>query len=144
MAALQSHDYAEARKMAKALYQAAPDIPDTLRLLGLVAEQEKHPAEALLYYEKVLKKNPDDLTLMSTMAHLYGDAGKNDQAAAFFMELIKKDPTNPENKYELALIDKKIEKNAEAKDLLERSMKEAETGKNELLKKKIEAALKGL
>lgn len=140
--AMYEKQYGKAEEQAMALHTLFPKDSEILVRLGEIFEQEKKFSQAILYYEKARSNRPKDLLLSSHLAGVYSKAGKPEQAAALWTEVIQKNANDPEPKFELALIDKKLGKKNEAKDLLERALNEAKSRKNQALQNKVEKELK--
>lgn len=143
-AAMYEKKFDEAKKQAFALYRMAPGDPRLLLRIGEIYEAQNQLPQALLYYERVRKAEPRDAYLSAHLAELYAKTGNESRASSLWLELIQNDKNAPEPKLRLALIDKKIGKKEEAKDLLERALKDVEKQKNDGLKSEILNALKGL
>lgn len=141
--ALRTHNEKEIRKQAMALYQISPEEPGVLEIMAEVESKQKHTAQALAFYEKARKLDPENASLESKIARLYYEQGNHERSALEWEALVKKHPHEPDYKYGLALADKKLNKRGEARDLLERALKEAEERQDKDLKKKIEQALAG-
>lgn len=140
---LRQGDFKKAETIGLSLEKAIPGNPKILQSLVDVFNHEKKWAEALTCQEKLKNAEPSTENTVR-LADLYMKNRNPAEAGKIWLDLISKNPNNPSYKYELALVDKKTGKSAEAKDLLNRALKEAAGEHDEALKEKIEAKLRGL
>jgi len=92
--------------------QTDPNFYEThLELADLLLKKGKR-SEAALHYEKILELKSDSFIALMMLGNIRGEEGKLDEAAHYFLQAIKVDPTNPSPHHNLAtifIVQKKID-----------------------------------
>ncbi len=116
----EGHNYLRAGKLQDAanIYQsilaAAPEQPEALHHLGIVAYQLGRFQEALPLISKAVSLTPENATIYSNLGLVFEAVGKADLAESAYRYSIHLQPQNPEALYNLGNICKKQGKLSEA------------------------------
>jgi tetratricopeptide (TPR) repeat protein/peroxiredoxin len=118
---------AEARASFQHAIELAPSYPDTLpnawNNLGLLAARENHTDEAVGYFERALKLNPDHLIALENLGNSYRQQKNWEQARKVLEHAVAVSPGDPESNYSLGMVFAQTNDTARAYDFLQRALK---------------------
>jgi tetratricopeptide (TPR) repeat protein len=94
-------DLAAAQRELQAAGTAAPSAPQPPYLLGLAAKTQNKPEEAITYFQKVLRIDPNDVGANVNLGQLYAQQRKYPEAIAALRLAIAAEPYNATALYNL-------------------------------------------
>jgi tetratricopeptide (TPR) repeat protein len=94
-------DFAGAQREAEAAIVVAPEAPQPLYILGLIAKSQNRADEAMDAFRRVLKLDPDDVGANVSLGQVYAQQRKYTEAAAFFRTALAAEPYNGTALYNL-------------------------------------------
>jgi Tfp pilus assembly protein PilF len=95
MDAVDAGDAAGAEKLLSEIIAADPKNERALTELGMIRLiDQRNPAGAIPYFEKVAALNPDNTGVLEELVNIYQDAGRLEQGNLFLVELARKNPGN--------------------------------------------------
>ncbi|MGM0481362.1 MAG: tetratricopeptide repeat protein [Pseudomonadota bacterium] len=99
--ALQQQQFAEAEQIAQQLNQRSPDHPDILHLLALASKQTA-PEKAFEYFQRSLKINPRQPTVLSNFANFLQASQQLRGAKQSYLQALQLNPDLTDAWYNLA------------------------------------------
>jgi len=94
-------DLVAAQRELQAAITAAPSAPQPLYVLGLAAKTQNKPDEAIAYFQKVLRIDPNDVGANVNLGQLYAQQRKYPEAVAALRLAIAAEPYNATALYNL-------------------------------------------
>ena len=94
-------DLAAAQRELQAASTAAPSAPQPPYLLGLAAKTQNKPEEAIIYFQKVLRIDANDVGANVNLGQLYAQQRKYPEAVAVLRTAIAAEPYNATALYNL-------------------------------------------
>jgi lipoprotein NlpI len=113
-------DLRGAQTAAEAAAALAPDAPQPLYIMGLVARAQNRPVEAVNAFERVLKVDPRDVGANINLGQLLAQQRKYAEAAAAFRTAIAAEPYNMTAVYNLAIALQRTGEREESTRLIQR------------------------
>jgi tetratricopeptide (TPR) repeat protein len=112
--------------MAEELYRKVLDLQSgnihALNLLGMLCVNSFRPAEAAVFLQRAVKKEPGNPQTLSNLALAYKDQGKFKRAAHHFQKSISIDSGNPVVHNNLGNVYRELEQPAEAVNCFEKAL----------------------
>jgi Tfp pilus assembly protein PilF len=94
-------DLAAAQRELQAAATAAPNAPQPVYVLGLIAKTQNRPEEAIGYFQKVLRVDADDVGANVNLGQLYAQQRKYTEASAALRLAVAAEPYNATALYNL-------------------------------------------
>jgi tetratricopeptide (TPR) repeat protein len=105
---LQQQNTADAKRSFERTTKASAAYPDTLpnawNNLGLLATREGRTAEAIPYFEKALRTNPDHLIALTNLGNAYRQEKQWEPARTVLAHAVEVGPDDPEANYGLGMV----------------------------------------
>ena len=98
--------FGEAEQLYRQILETAPDNPDVLNLLGLIAQVKGLHAEASELFYKAVKQAPEHAPFYFNLAVSLDNLNKPGEAAEAYQRVLKLQPENKEALYGLGNIEK--------------------------------------
>ncbi|RMF68466.1 MAG: tetratricopeptide repeat protein [Calditrichaeota bacterium] len=95
--------YREAERALKTAILIAPEKDDAYRRLAVNYLRLDQPEQALMLYNKLLEKHPDDLELLSSVANLYYSESRFQEAVDVLHHMLQLEPDHRDALANLAL-----------------------------------------
>jgi tetratricopeptide (TPR) repeat protein/peroxiredoxin len=118
---------AEARASFQRAVELAPGYPDTLpnawNNLGLLATREGRTDDAIGYFERALKVNPDHLIALENLGNAYRQQRQWEQARKVLEHAVAVSPGDPESNYSLGMVFAQTGDTARAYEYLQRALR---------------------
>lgn len=113
-------DLRGAQTAAEAASALAPDAPQPLYIMGLIARAQNRPVDAIGAFERVLRIDPRDVGANINLGQLLAQQRKYPEAAAAFRTAIAAEPYNMTAIYNLAIALQRTGEREESARLLQR------------------------
>jgi len=124
---LEAGKNAEARENFQRVTELQPAYIDTLpnawNNLGLVAAREGRASDAIPYFEKALKLNPDHVVALENLGNAYRQQKRWDEARVMLERAVQLAPEAAEANYGLGMVFAQLDDSGRAAEYLERALK---------------------
>lgn len=115
VANLMQNDLASAAKNLNQALAIQPDYPEATLLLAELNVRRGDTSQAIGELTKLVERRPDLTAAQFLLATAYRAAGKLDPALRIYQNLNRNYPTNPQPAFLMGLVERQMDKNAEAR-----------------------------
>ena len=120
IALFNAQDIESALSAAKTAAEIAPEFPQPFYILGLIARTQNRTEDAIGFFQKVLKFDPNDVGANVNLGQIYISQRSYAEAETFFRKAVAAEPYNSTAIYNLATVLLRNDARDEGKQLMTR------------------------